>query len=378
MWIIKQLLKWLFLETCRVLLPKKYYNHYFIEDFFKSWKPKDIRIIKALWLFSNGFLPEEYFAYNLSNDNKNKYISARQYCNLYRINGDYTILLANKLLFETYLKEQINGIEGLNIVESIGFINKYGAIVSLKKEVFDGTFKNIHELISKKELIFKPVLGNSGIGIYLLHRNESGIFINGKVILYDELLIFLMKLRNYLIQEKFNQVGHLHEISPNSLNTLRIVTMFDPKTNKPFIPFVVHRFGSKHSDYKDSYSQGGISAWVDIDAGIITNGKVIENGEIKTYNYHPVTLQPISGTKIPNWEKIKKAMLELAERNPFWKYVGWDVIVSDEKAFILEGNHGPGLDIIQIHKPIKEIPQAWEFYEYHKFLKTDSGNKKMH
>jgi len=363
--ILKQLLKRLFMGTCRIVLPKKYYYPYFIEEFFKSWKLKNIGITKALWIFSNGFLPNEYFAYNLSDYNKNNYISALRNCKLFSLDGYFIQLLVNKLLFETYLKKEIKGIEGLNIVESIGFIDNHGAIVSLKKEVFDGTLINLHELLSKRELLFKPVSGSSGKGIYLLHRNESKISISGKIINCDELFIFLMKLRNYLIQERFHQIGCFHEISPNSLNTLRIVTMFDPKTNKPFIPFVVHRFGSKRSDFRDSYSQGGISAWVDPDSGIITNGKANENGEIKTYNYHPVSMKPISGTKIPNWENIKKGILELAKRNPFWKYVGWDVIISDEKAYILEGNHGPELEVIQIHKPIKEIPQAWEFYEYY-------------
>jgi len=86
--------------TCRIVLPKKYYYPYFIEEFFKSWKLKNIGITKALWIFSNGFLPNEYFAYNLSDYNKNNYISALRNCKLFSLDGYFIQLLVNKLLLK--------------------------------------------------------------------------------------------------------------------------------------------------------------------------------------------------------------------------------------------------------------------------------------
>ena len=53
---------------------------------------------------------------------------------------------------------------------------------------------------------------------------------------------------------------------------------------------------------------------------------------------------------------------------PYFKHVGWDIIYSNGELYVLEGNIGPGVNLIQIHQPLCEITQAWNFYKHYKFV----------
>lgn len=358
-----------FWKIFRIFLPEKSVFKTFSYEFFSNSYLKNLSFTQIVWCYINGFLPKEYFAFDLARNKPDKYLSRLNNIRRATINGEYSDLIGDKILFEKHIKTVIQGIENLDVIENVGYIDN-GCFKSLKRDIESEKFSSLRTLLDKKDLILKPVSGSRGIGVLLLQKAEDHYLLDHKRYSWTQLESFLSTLNNYLIQERFIQVGFSHDIYPESLNCLRICTMMDPQTNEPFIPYALHRFGSCDSGYTDNSSRGGISAVICPDGRLEKGRTLNKDGVIEVYESHPLTNKPIYNEKIPNWEQISASLLEMVRRMPYLKNIGWDVVLSDNKAYILEGNIGPGVNIIQVHKPMIEIPRAWEFFQHHGFFKT--------
>ena len=349
-------------------LPKKSILRTFSGEFFSNKYLLKLNIRQISWCYLNGFLPKEYFAFDLKHNDPGKYLGRFDNIRRASINGDYSYILGNKIFLERHLKAVINGIDKLHVVENIAYIEK-GKLISLNNKVTTGKFTSLLQLLEKKDLILKPISGSRGWGILLLQKNGDHFLIDNKKTSLEKLVSRLEKLNNYLIQERFIQRGFSHDIYPGSLNCLRICTMTDPVTNEPFIPYALHRFGSQDSGFTDNSSLGGISAVIGED-GILEIARTLNReGTIEVYESHPLSNKRIYKEQIPEWRIISENIIEMARRMPYLNNIGWDVILSDDEVYILEGNIGPGVNIIQVHKPLSDIPQAWQFYNHHKFFK---------
>ena len=95
----------------------------------------------------------------------------------------------------------------------------------------------------------------------------------------------------------------------------------------------------------DNFHQGGKGGLVDINAGTL-----IGNGIDKKLNEseNSITNIKFDGFKIPYWEEIKEMVLEAALVNDKVNLVGWDVAISTNGPLIIEGNRGPGFDLVQV------------------------------
>lgn len=327
----------------------------------------NLKLKKILWCFKKGFLPKEYYAYNLSCNDYSLYLPRYNNIKKASINGEFNHLLGNKILFEKHLKSITCDIEHLHVIENIGYIEK-GHLMSLNENLNAGDYKSLTAFLEKSDLILKPIFGSRGRGILLLQKDEGTYLLDNDKITWDELISKLKTLDNYLIQERFVQKGFSNNIYPGSLNTMRVCTMVDPVTEKAFVSFAVHRFGSPESGYTDNFSQGGISAQIDSD-GTLSRGLALnKQGEVTVFESHPLSKKPIQNEKIPNWKSITGSLIEMVRRMPYLKNIGWDVILSNGEIYILEGNIGADFDLIQVHKPLKEIPSAWKFLKQYNFV----------
>ena len=61
-----------------------------------------------------------------------------------------------------------------------------------------------------------------------------------------------------------------------------------------------------------------------------------------------ITNIKFDGFKIPYWEKIKSMVIEAAKVNPNIHIVGWDVAIQKDGPLLIEGNRGPGFDLVQV------------------------------
>lgn len=71
---------------------------------------------------------------------------------------------------------------------------------------------------------------------------------------------------------------------------------------------------------------------------------------------------------IPHWKIIKEKILNYVKRNPFLDYVGWDILVTENDFVVIEANHNPDLDLVQIHKPFLTDDRALNFFKDRKII----------
>lgn len=365
--IVNRLLRRLFLIMSK-RLPQKYYDKIFVGDFTKAVDLKMLNLRKTVRSFKLGFLPFEYLWFDLEHNNPEDYLPTRNNYKNRRLNGRYNEILANKLMFEKHLASVISGIDKLHVVDSLGYIEK-GCLHPLCDLISFRDYDSLLRLLSSDDLILKEITGDGGVGLICVELRDDNFYMNGKTVDRNFLVEYLSKLDNYLIQKRITQKGLAHEINPGSVNTMRIGTMIDPESGKPFIAYAVHRFGSQKSGFADNVGLGGITARIDMEDGSLSMAHYYtKKGQMETFETHPISSAMIYKRQIAEWGSVKERILEMAGRMPYLKYVGWDFVLSDGELYVLEGNVAPGLGLVQLYNPMKESEEAWKFFRHYGYI----------
>lgn len=184
-------------------------------------------------------------------------------------------------------------------------------------------------LAGKEKVVLKPARETcAGEGVVILYQES-----------YDnmdkiERLINKAAETPYIIEEFIEQKGILHEINPQTVNSTRLTTI---KTkNEVKVVFIVQKFGVGDSNV-DNTHMGGIAFPVDIDNKcIVSCGK---NSKGEKVIIHPYSKNKVIGLEIPNIDKAIEVVTEAAMRVENVRYIGWDVVISDDRICIIEGNH---------------------------------------
>ena len=327
---------------------------------------KQVGLRKRILCLLRGFSAEKYDLYQMKNNDYKLYLSDYQRRKTAIINGRYSIILSDKTLFsKLFEKDNLTA-------ETYGTINR-GVILINDKAV---SFIEFIDLIKdKKKLILKIFNGGGGKNIHRLNFVEETFFLNGNQIEKRDLKAFIGNLDNlYLINEHLEQADYAKEIYPNTVNSIRILTMIEPNTNKVIIPVAVHKFGSDKTGHADNVWRGGMTALIDIESGVLQKSALhLENNEkIKWQEQHPDTKVSVSGTRVPNWEAVKSKIIEVAKlANSFnIKYVGWDIVVTNNGIKLIEGNNCSDVNILQIHHPLLRDSEAVKFYRHYNIIRT--------
>lgn len=198
----------------------------------------------------------------------------------------------------------------------------------------DDTYENFQEFISRhQEFVMKPLQGLGGGGVEKVITSK----IENKQKFFENL-----KESRYFIEELIVQDENWGILSPDSINTIRVMTtQCNGKSN---IIFGVARIGSGKS-IVDNFHQGGQAILVDLETG-----KLIGNGIDKKLNESEYSITGIrfDGFQIPYWKEIKEMVLEAALVNDSVNIIGWDVAIGKYGPVIVESNRGPGFDLVQV------------------------------
>ncbi len=183
---------------------------------------------------------------------------------------------------------------------------------------------------NKEFIMVKPTVGSCGKGV-------DKIELKGRDVkaLYED----LCKDNQRLVEEVALQCDEIGKVHPNSINTVRVVTL----KGKVVVAFL--RMGNK-GYVVDNFNHEGLVAPIDIEDGIIKY--IAIDKAHNEYEIHPFTKERIVGLKIPMWDKIIKLCEEAALEIPEIGYIGWDVCVGFQEPFLIEGNEFPGHDLYQL------------------------------
>ena len=274
--------------------------------------------------YGAGYMDYDLFEmYNLTDAERDTYITRGRNNNLIaKYNQkDYAHIFRNKdefnEKFDKYLKREwikVNGTPKKNVIE---FMKKH------------------------KTFMAKPVDGGCGKGIEKIDTSKYNTL--------EEIYKYLTKNHNFELEEIIEQNKVVGKIYPNSINTIRVVTIL--KDNTPHIICAYFRIGNGR--YVDNFNSGGMVAPVDEKTGIVQDRAIDKNKEL--YEIHPITLEKIKGFQIPEWDKVLNMCKEATKVVPQMAYVGWDVGISKNGPVLVEANEFPGHDIYQLpeHTPNK-------------------------
>jgi len=247
-----------------------------------------------------------------------------------------------------------------------------GKIYGLDEESRIDSVENLFEYVKKTgKLILKPyIYSDGGRGVLLLESDESGsISLNGSKITVNELSNVVCKMKRYIVCEYIVQSEYGKKLYSETVNTIRIVTMIDPKTKQPFIATAVQRIGTLQSNPVDNWSSGGLSALIDLETGVLGKAVRYPNSErLEWHQTHPDTGDPIEGIRVPNWGDIKDKILRISSKFPYLEYVGWDIVPFDDDILIIEANNCTDVNLLQVHRPLLRNEMITNFYKYYKII----------
>jgi hypothetical protein len=100
---------------------------------------------------------------------------------------------------------------------------------------------------------------------------------------------------------------------------------------------------------------GGIIACINAGTGVVETTGFDKLGRIT--DVHPDTHFTIKGIKIPRWRQLCDKAIEMSERLPTLRYIGWDFVYDKDKDWIvMEGNENAEINSPQLiyHRGMRE------------------------
>jgi len=275
--------------------------------------------------YGAGYMDYDLFEmYNLTPEQRETYITRGRNAELVRKYNkpDYFHIFENKnefnILFKNYIKRDWIDVEDSKKEDVIKFLNKH------------------------QNFMAKPKDGGCGKGIEKINSKDY----NSVEELYNYLINHEQKFELEEIIEQHESVKSIH---PNSINTVRVVTIL--KDGVSHIICAYFRIGN--GKHVDNFNSGGMVAPVDEKTGVVADRAIDKNKNL--YEVHPLTKAKIKGFKFPNWEEALEMCKEAAQIVPQMAYIGWDVAFTPNGPVFVEGNEYPGHDIYQLpeHTPEK-------------------------
>ena len=301
-----------------------------------------------------GFMPDQVALYSLTRKNKKEYLSEFDWYKSRYINEPYNFILNNKIVCVDLLNQYINVPKTLCIKkrnELYGCLDYESVVELLKKE---------------KKLYIKPINIGKGSGVNRFSYDNERIYIDFKEVSKEDFISFLKGRDNWFISECIEQNKTLNQIYDKTSNTIRLITIRNPKTKKCEVLFAVQRIGTKETIPVDNGSRGGLVAKIDIETGVLSSAKSIQRNV--DFSHHPDSNNPIEGVKIENWEDVKNTFTNLMNKFPYLYFVAWDVLLTKNGPVVIEANTSSGVNIIQVWGGQRN-KELGEFYRHHKIIK---------
>lgn len=202
----------------------------------------------------------------------------------------------------------------------------------------DTDLQVIKDFIVKQGVVFaKPDHGDQGKGVMKIKADDS------KAI---EELLKDCKQGAFVVEGAIEQDPEIAAINPSSVNTVRAFTLLK-KDGTSKILSILLRVG-KPGMFVDNWGSGGICYNFDLETGVCDRAGVDKKDN--PFIYHPGSNVKMVGFMLPDFEKLKSLIIELSQKVPQARYVGWDIAITHNGYELVEMNCPGGHDILQAFK----------------------------
>ena len=341
------------------------YSPYTANELFNKWYDdffnyKKTTLTQKLWAYRRGFKSYEIPYYGLTEENYKDFVPGFDYLCLYPINGSYSHWIDDKLTtkyllypFSEYLPDYYFHIycgEILRLVDC--------------PEGFEASVQGIIGLLKARgSLAVKLTVGSYAIGFHKLAYENGSCYFNGQVTSEKELENLISRWletenSQYLITEFLQAHSDLRKYWAEAPCTLRLMVKRE-KHQSPVIMLSFVHFATKQSGVRNV--PYGISCIVDVNTGFFSDGQDRRPTELVKCKYHPDTNMLLEG-KLPHWELITEKIIAISSYLPQLRYMGYDIIVTDDGFKIIEINSHSSIDYFQAYQPLLAGELTGDFF----------------
>lgn len=319
----------------------------------QTWTPLFWKFI-PFWC--RGYSTEQIVLFDLKRESMRRYPpDAFRYRITTETNRHVWPILHDKLFFDAFMKGR------LPVIEAVFFMIR-GKIHSMVGESWSPA-KLRQEIEAGSQWVLKSSHGGGGVGLLFIKPGEGGFVVNGKVRPWSEWESFLGGLEYHVAYPFVSPHPSLRAYFPDTVNTLRLtIYRGDDGVARLFNP--VLRVGCRASVPVDNFQQGGLTVAIDEATGVCTRAYLRgSDGLAVAVTRHPETAAELLGATIPFWSQIRQTLLDFHQAHPAFDLVGWDVLVGEDRFWIIEGNHNPGMRMVFLFGHLDEAPELRAFFE---------------
>lgn len=238
---------------------------------------------------------------------------------------------------------------GINTPHNIALIDG-GNLIGINGEMAAGAeemkINEFQTLFPDLDAFAKIIDGECANGVFHIEVKDGIAYVDGEKCGMDK-LEQIFSDRRYVLQHRISQHESLNAIFPKSINTIRLVSVYNKKSNDVEVLSAVLRVG-RGNNHVDNWAKGGLSIGIDTN-----NGKLREYGFYKPgfgtkTNAHPDTRVVFNGYKIPYFEEA----VEMAKRFHYYlkgiHSIGWDIAITPTGPCFIEGNDNWEISLMQV------------------------------
>ena len=295
-----------------------------------------------------GFSVNEYVWYDLAHHDWRDYISEFERLRSRMINGEYKFILDNKLVFEEIFGQYAFVPRNYAMIED-------GQVYALHETPVNN--ENLWDFLQQAEkTILKWLDRGGGSGTYFFEYRDGALFANGDPCSREQLEKIRCREGRAILCQYVTQSAFSASLYPHTANTIRIVCARKKGEATARIIAAVQRIGCEASIPVDNISSGGMTSVINMDTGELSYG-IPKLGprerRMQKFHIHPDSQTQIAGKVIPNWETLKREVVELTNKVPYLNFVAWDILLTEEGFCVIEGNASSGCGIFQMEQGVR-------------------------
>jgi hypothetical protein len=306
-------------------------------------------------LLRRGFWPDRQSLYRLDLHDPAHFLSDQQLLLTRFIDGPYAPWLDDKYIFYSRMR-------GLASLPRLLALVSKGHV-----EWCEGPpARDLVALVEREgKVVVKPPRRCSGRDVALLECRAEGLFYNRRPISAPALQAKLLGAVDLLVTAFVSQGAYASRLFPDTVNTVRLVTMLDPDSGAAFVGSAAQRVGCARTFPVDNVTAGGFAVEIDERTGRLGRAFRIESFKPCYCERHPDSGTVFAEETIPGWPHLVAQVLELAARFPMLPYAAWDLAILDEGFTVLEGNSWAGVFVSQPFRPLLADPRVRRFFQHH-------------
>lgn len=278
-------------------------------------------------------------------------------------------LVANKLHYHAACKARNVAAPPLLAIVDFGCDDDFASALTVPRIRGEADIASfLSTLPPGKRIAFKAFEGSYGRGFLGLVADAGGaIGPDGRRLDCAALWRYCCDRRSakgFLVQPWLEPDPALRPIMPGrALGTVRLVTVLIGRDVECPYASVKIPVGGNITDNFGNGATGNLSAYVDAadgTVGVAWGRSATQSHRLEPRARHPDSGVPIEGFRIPHWGQVLELAAQAARAFPELRTLGWDVAITTEGIFLLEGNRhwDPEAPQISLQRGIRSEMEA--------------------